>query len=435
MEQVKNILILSTSNPYKTAGVVAYDIYQGFVKNGFHTKLIVENYDQYPDDGIVSIQSKGAHRRKQLKHKIRNKINKVLGKNKPYTDPSYHFDSPMLSQQKYATQAILKKAGFVPDVIIVIFAQNFISYKNLKELQNLSKAPILWQFADMHPFTGGCHYAWSCKGYQSLCQQCPAILDKKHQNEPSTVLKRHLDLAKNLQIIPIIGSDWLIERAAKSALYRDKKIEKIYLSLDHQYFKPEAPSVKEKLRATYDVPQDSYVMLIMAKYLTHKRKGVEIILKALSLLPAEVIKEKKLHLFVIGGELEKMKPYLTADLPLHNLTSIDRTELKSMYILSDLFISASLQEVGPYTITEALLCSVPVVALDHGYAKEFVIDHETGFLIKDDEPLSLQKGILQQLQLKSDQLKEMKLRCRERTEKIVTKEKQIKQYIQLINSL
>ncbi|MCK0131217.1 glycosyltransferase [Flavobacteriaceae bacterium F08102] len=435
MEQVRKVLILSTSHPYKTAGIVAHDIYTGFKKKGYITKLIVENFDAYPEKDVESIQNKWGY----LYKKIRNKIARRLKLNKQNkglrTLPEYHFDQEELSQQQYATKKILKKTGFIPDVIIVIFAQNFISYKNLAELQEITNAPIIWQFADMHPFTGGCHYAWDCKGYQKSCQDCPAIMDSRYKNITHTVLENHKKYRENLTIIPVIGSDWLLARARKSALFKDSRIEKIYLSLDTDTFKPVSEQKKQEIRKAHNLPEDAYVILIMAKFLTHKRKGIEIILKALSHFSEEEVVKKKLHLFIIGNELEKVIGNLGGKLPYTAINSVERSRLVDMYTMSDLFVSASLQEVGPYTITESLLCSVPVVSLDHGYANEFVFDMQTGMLVKDDEPKSLFLGIEKMVNVAPDKLKIIRENCREMTKRKITKEEQIEKYIQLINTL
>ena len=53
-----NILILTTSHPYQTAGIVAYDIYRGLKsKEGIEVKMLVQIWDRYHNDDIVPIDS------------------------------------------------------------------------------------------------------------------------------------------------------------------------------------------------------------------------------------------------------------------------------------------------------------------------------------------------------------------------------------------
>ncbi len=434
MEQVKNILILSTSNPYKTAGVVSYDLFKGFKKNNYTVKLVVENYDKY-EDGIISVQNKHEVIFKKIKNRVRKAIFKLFNfKDKNDTIPDYHFDSVHLREQSYSTKRIIKKASFKPDVIILIFSQYFISLKNLKELQVLTNAPIIWQFADMFPFTGGCHYAWDCDGYKKLCKTCPAILNNQYKSKPNKVLLNNKEYIKDLNITAVIGSDWLTKRAKNSTMFKDKPIKKIYLSLDSDLFIPFNNLKKVKLREKYEIDQDKTVILIMANHLSQKRKGIDLILNGLSTINKEYIKNKNCHLVIVGGGFEKIKDKIPSYVPYTQIDSIDRNNLPEIYNLSDLFVSASLQDVGPYTITEALLCSVPVVSLNHGYANEFVLNGETGILIENDFPDSLAKGIIKMIDMKENEMLKIKNNCRNRTVNIVSKSKQIKEYINLIDS-
>lgn len=440
MEQVKNILILSTSNPYKTAGIVAYDIYKGFKEHNYNVKLLVENYDNYAENDIISIQTKSEFQIKRIISKVRNSILKVKNKILPVdlsddTYAHYHFDNKTNRYKEYTTEKILDRAGILPDVIIVIFAQYFISFKNLVELQKITKAPILWQFADMHPFTGGCHYAWDCKGYMSLCENCPAFKQENKGGVTYSEMQSRLEHMKNVNITPIIGSDWLIHRAQKSTLFKNSTIEKIYLSLDANFMCPYPQDKISILRENYNLDNNKYVILLMAKYLSHKRKGIDIIVNALQLIEPEFIVKHKLHLLIVGKDFDHIKDRIQNKFSYTHIDSIDRDELPDIYNVSDLFISASLQEVGPYTLTESLLCETPVIALDHGYANEFVINKHTGFLVEDDSPVSLMNAIIEMLNIEENDLYLMKKNCRERTKDLVSKNNQIRKYIELINTL
>lgn len=440
MEQVKSILILSTSNPYKTAGIVAYDIYKGFKEKGYIVKLLVENYDNYIENDIESIQGKYEFYVKKLLAKFKKRLIKFRKKVLSLSDeedtfPEYHFDNRSTGDQIYCTEKILKKAGFTPDVIIVIFSQYFISFQNLEELQKITKAPIFWQFADMHPFTGGCHYAWECKGYMSLCENCPAFRNKDNQNITNLEMLKKLKHLENIKITPVIGSDWLIKRASKSSLFKNSVIEKIYISLDTNFMVPFSKEKINILREKYNVEKDSFVILILAKYLSHKRKGIDIIIEALQQLDAETITKNKINLFIIGQDFDYIRNKIPNSLKYIHITSVERNELPNIYNVCDLFVSASLQEVGPYTITEALLCEIPVIALDHGYANEFVINNKTGILVKDDKPESLKNAILDIIKIDKDNLEVMKKYCRSRTKEIVSTEQQINQYIKIINKI
>jgi len=435
MNRKKNILILSTSHPYKTSGVVAYDIFKGFKDNGYTVKLVVKNYDQY-EEGITSVQNGYEVIFKKIKKKLRRLFFRIFNfKDTKDTIFKYHFDNVNLTNESYSTKRILSKAGIKPDVVVVIFSQNFISYKNLKEIYELTKAPVIWQFADMFPFTGGCHYAWDCNGYMKLCENCPAIASKKNGRRPDKVMLKKIDYIKNIDITSVIGSDWLIERATKSTLFKNKPIKKIYLSIDSGTFRPFIEDKKSIIRDKYNISQNDFVILILATHLSHKRKGIDLILRAFSKISKEYIINNHYHIMIVGKEFEKIQDMIPSYLPYSHIEGVEREKLPEIYNMSNLFVSASLQEVGPYTLIEALLCCVPVVSLDHGYAREFVINYKTGILVKDDLPQSIAKGIKEMTDIHKDELFKIKNNCRERTKDMVSNNKQIQQYIELINNL
>ncbi len=216
-------------------------------------------------------------------------------------------------------------------------------------------------------------------------------------------------------------------------LFRNKPIRKIYLSLDTHLFIPFGIEKKENIRREYKIDRNKTVILLMASYLNHERKGINLILEALSLMKKEFIDENKLHLLVVGRGFEEIRDIIPVNFKYNQIDFVERECLPDIYNLSDIFVSASLQEVGPYTLTEALLCSIPVVSLNHGYADEFIKNNETGILVEDDSPKSLAKAIIGLINIDGKKLFTMKKTCRERTKMIVSKEKQIKDYIELIN--
>ena len=61
------IVILSTSNPNRVAGVVAKDIMDGFkVIPEVEVKLVVKQWDKYRDKNIVSVDNRFVHYRDLL---------------------------------------------------------------------------------------------------------------------------------------------------------------------------------------------------------------------------------------------------------------------------------------------------------------------------------------------------------------------------------
>ena len=62
--------------------------------------------------------------------------------------------------------------------------------------------------------------------------------------------------------------------------------------------------------------------------------------------------------------------------------TIDVKKRVEIYNLADIFVSTSIEDSGPTTITEAMLCGKPVVAFDTGDATEYVINCYNGYKVK-----------------------------------------------------
>ena len=158
-----NILLFYAESPYYGAGNIALDLFTELNKKNNTVKLVVNKYDRKYPSGIISMETYFSY----CKKKIINKIKTSLKLNKKITtDPRYYLFDLYEEKEYYKTNKILKKAGIKPDVIIVLFAKGFINSKNFYELYKKTNAPIYWLMYDMAPLTGGCHYAWECKGYQ-----------------------------------------------------------------------------------------------------------------------------------------------------------------------------------------------------------------------------------------------------------------------------
>ncbi|MGH8059278.1 MAG: glycosyl transferase family 1, partial [Candidatus Entotheonellia bacterium] len=59
------------------------------------------------------------------------------------------------------------------DVIHLHWIAQFVDFTAL--FSSVTVKPIVWTLHDMHPFTGGCHYAGDCLKYERSCGDCPQL--------------------------------------------------------------------------------------------------------------------------------------------------------------------------------------------------------------------------------------------------------------------
>jgi glycosyltransferase involved in cell wall biosynthesis len=115
------------------------------------------------------------------------------------------------------------------------------------------------------------------------------------------------------------------------------------------------------------------------------------------------------HLLIIGdGELKSKYVSLIRELNLSNITILDfmnKERLLDYYKSSDVFILPTREDIWGLVINEALANALPVITTDKCVAGlELVNDYENGFIIPNEDALSLSSRI--NLILENDMLRE-----------------------------
>lgn len=285
-----------------------------------------------------------------------------------------------------STRSLLKEA----DIIHLHWINNgFLSIEQIEQLGKLNK-PIVWTLHDMWAMTGGCHHSRECENYQQQCGNCFYLKNPKDTDVSNKVNLRKLKAYNNLDITFIACSNWLAERANKSSLLGNKRVEVLPNPIDTSIFKP---NNKAEAKSSFKIEANNICLSFVAADVGNARKGFEYLRKALWLLKEKYPEwEHKIKLLVMGEE----KTEINLDLPFtYTFTGYltDEKRIIEFYNASDVFILPSLEENLPNTIMEALSCGVPSVAFKVGGIPD-LIEHKTnGYLAKYKNIDDLAKGI------------------------------------------
>lgn len=404
-----NILMIFRNNPLETSGAVALNLFNELAGRGHRVGMLVNTYHPGYPQGVISMETKAAH----WKTRILNKLYRMMGKKDHLvSDPKYHFHEADESRMFYSTNALLKKAGMKPDAVLVLFAKNFVNAKNIREIYERTKAPIYWMMYDTSPLTGGCHYSWDCNGYEKLCGSCPGL----YSSNPNDITYKNMVLKQEhlskTNIHLVIASKWQELQAAKSSLFRNKAVHKIFISINPKIFYPEPAGI---CRPPLGIPVNKKVIFFGAYFLGHERKGMNYLLDSLRILHKKLegfpdISENVL-LLIAGTETEKLKPVLPfsyLDLGMLN----NSTGVAEAYRVSDLFVCPSIEDAGPSMVNQSIMSGTPVVAFDQGVAMDIVITGETGYRARLKDAEDLAEGMFRILTLSTDAHEEMKQHCR-----------------------
>lgn len=281
---------------------------------------------------------------------------------------------------------LLKEA----DIIHLHWINNgFLSLKYIKKFKKLNK-PFVWTMHDMWAMTGGCHHSRECENYQQQCGNCFYLKNPSPTDISHTVHQKKQEVYNSLDITFVACSNWLAQRAKKSSLLGNRRVEVIPNPIDTDVY---LPKDKKSAKATFGVKEDSICISFVAANVGDVRKGFEYLRKALW-----VIKEKypewdnKIKLLVMGEE----KTEVNLDLPFeYSFTGYlnDEPRIVDFYNASDVFVLPSLEENLPNTIMEALSCGVPSVAFEIGGIPDLIDHKQNGYLAKYSDVEDLANGI------------------------------------------
>ena len=176
------------------------------------------------DSTFVALAQKGFFPGANELQVERNLVVKTLGASMAAVQRSFSGQTLMTSVSKSSNvvSRIMQYANPLETIIQIHNWQNIINFKDIHELQE-SGFKIILTLHDQRFFTGGCHYSYSCLGYEESCLDCPQV--------PKTftkIPKQSLEYSKNITFrkdsIMVVGpSQWIVNLAGKSSVL--KKIE------------------------------------------------------------------------------------------------------------------------------------------------------------------------------------------------------------------
>lgn len=218
-------------------------------------------------------------------------------------------------------------------------------------------APVVWTLHDLWPLTGTSDYAEDVANEDTLIQR----------GAKSNEGVRLQNLGRRLSWVG--PSRWMTSCAQKG--YGQKNIcETIPYGLDISVF---SPMDRASARAVWNLPDDRQLVVALAHNLNAERKGIQILINAMSGLPGNP------YLVLAGDGNDSLRRF--DDMTLVSVGSVnDERLLRTLLAAADLVAVPSLVDNLPNVMLEAMSCGIPVAGSNVGGIPDAVRPGQTGWL-------------------------------------------------------
>lgn len=355
------ILHLSSYDVFGGAGLAAHRLHLGLRKVGDDSRMLLRR--KY-GDGVAVTEWGGLLGKMRLRF-LRRLERREARRNGWSGDARF---SPGLRGANL--EPVVRRIN--PDVVHLHWVND--AFVDVSELPTFDR-PLVWTLHDMWPFSGGCHYAGSCRRLEESCGSCPLFGARDELDLSRTVWKRKCDAYAKLRLTVLAPSCWLARQAAKSSLFRERQPICVPNGIPEIWFRGRD---RVAIRSRLGWPVDREVILAGAsRFRDDPRKGFDYFRSIASRLPEAGRSRPIVVIFGTSpaGEVE------VEGIRIVELGAIsDQSALAEIYAAADLFIAPSREDNLPNTLLESLACGTPVAAFRVGGIPEIVDDGENGCL-------------------------------------------------------
>jgi glycosyltransferase involved in cell wall biosynthesis len=258
-----------------------------------------------------------------------------------------------------------------PDVLIIHNWFNMLKHPLDGGLASL-KIPLVFVMHDERLYTGACHHAGSCRGFESVCRSCPQV--RFWATGPvSSNTSRKRSNATRVQTLAIGPSQWITDRARMSSKLIDVDVIHIPNTIDTGIF---TPSKRQASRRSFGICEESLVVA------WQPGKGNDLFMQALSQAQS-ILSGQSLTLLHTGPTLKL--PGNLNEIPVGRLAS--EAERADFWSAADVGLSLTEVDNFPNIVLESLSSGVPFVAPDVGGAGEAIRATEGGIVTARDGKL------------------------------------------------
>lgn len=378
-----NILHINQSDLAGGGAIAAYRLHQGLIQQGLSSRLLVGQVTQ--SDPWVAPTPINPFRKKL------QSLADALGLN-------------------YVTQwgtGAISKHRFYQEADILNFHNLHGGYFNYLFLPQLTRhKAAVYTLHDMWSFTGHCSYSFDCVRWQNGCGQCPHPETYPAVKRDATAIEWKLKnwVYQQTKLTIVTPSQWLMNQVQASML-NHLDIYHIPNGINLEIYRP---LEQEFCRYFLGISHKKYVLLTSSINFHDPRKGSDLLIQAMNLLPELLRKEVILLTMGTAGNVLAQ----AVDMEVYPLGYIQLDQLKAgIFAAADLFILPTRADNLPLVLQEAMACGTPLVSFAVGGVPELVRPGITGLLAAPANAQDLAHKI-EQLLIDGETRQKMSQDCR-----------------------
>lgn len=237
---------------------------------------------------------------------------------------------------------------------------------SVAEVARINK-PMVWTL----------HDAWACSGTEHYPSGNGALLIERL----AVRWKRHH--WRDVPFVLVAPSRWLAGVYGDSEIFRGRTAHVIPNPVSDDEF-----GLRDRARARRELglAADRLVLLFGAHDVTLPRKGIDLLAQALDVLVRDYDAPIELLIFGGGDSIPDMP------VPVRRVGWMSG-ELAALYNAADVLVAPSRADNLPNTVTEAMMCGLPVVAFRIGGLPDAIDHQRTGYLATPFDACDLAAGI------------------------------------------
>ncbi|WP_411841821.1 N-acetyl-alpha-D-glucosaminyl L-malate synthase BshA [Salinicoccus sp. HZC-1] len=212
-----------------------------------------------------------------------------------------------------------------------------------------------------------------------------------------TVLGHDMSLVNAIRF-GIEGSDAVtavsesLNRQTHELIKPDKSIETIYNFVEEEYFNmADRETIRKRMKERYNIGEDTKVLMHTSNF--RKIKRIDDIVRAFNIVQKNI--DSILVLIGDGPETNSIK-HLIKELGIENSVILagHQSDVKSYYMMSDVFLLLSQKESFGLALLEAMHCGSVPIGSTAGGISEVIKDGETGYIVDVGDYVSAAERIM-----------------------------------------